>query len=265
MSFFFNAPVPEPMAEEPAKTGFARLGELVRRDFWHLFTAGLLALAGVLPFAIGVGLSAAIHDLPTALVFGAVGGVIAGPELCGMADTVLRGLQDKTSLWWDTYRWAWKRNAKSALLPGAVGGLFFSAELFLFFHTETLALGAGTQIVMLMGVLLVLGFSSYVWPQIALMELPFGTLVKNAALLFLGQLPRSIAALAVQAAYWVLMLEYLDTALPLLLVTNFWVPFLLALFLIYPVIEKGFRIEERMDALQKERRTVSAAAQDAEI
>lgn len=258
MSFFFNAPVPDSVAEEPPKTGFARLGEIVRRDFWHLFLAGLLALVGVLPFALGVGLSAAVHNLPAALLFGGVGGMIAGPELCGMADTVLRGLRNEPHLWWETYRWAWKRNAKGTLLPGAIGGLLFGAELFLLSQAESLALGPGIQLVTLAGAALLLGFFNYIWPLTALMELPFGVLIKNAALLFLGQLPRSIAALAVQAVYWVLMLERLDAVLPLLLVTNFWVPFLLELFLIYPGIEKGFRIEERIGALQKERLSANA-------
>ena len=252
MEFFFNVRTPKPSAEEPPKTGLARLWKILRRDFWRFLAAGLLALAGALPFAVGVGLSIAAHDLRSAMLFGAVSGLIAGPELCGMADTVLRSLRNEPNFWWDTYRWAWKRSVREALLPGAAGGLFFGAELFLLFHAETLALGVGTQLTMLLGVLLVLGFFSYIWPQLALMELPFGTVLKNAALLFLGQLPRSIAALAVQAAYWALMLVYLDTALPVLLVTNFWTPFLLTLFLVYPGIEKGFRIETRMDALRGE-------------
>ena len=252
MGFFFNVRTSEPPAEEPPKTGLARLWELLRRDFWRFLTAGLLALAGALPFAVGVSLLIAAHDLRSAMLTGAVGGLIAGPELCGMADTVLRSLRNEPNFWWDTYRWAWKRNAREALLPGAAGGLFFSVELFLLFHAEALALGAGARLTMLLGMLLALGFFSYIWPQLALMELPFGTVIKNAALLFLGQLPRSIAALAAQAVYWALTLAYLDTALPVLLVTNFWAPFLLTLFLIYPGIEKGFRIEMRMNALRGE-------------
>lgn len=262
MSFFFNAPVPDSVAEEPPKTGFARLGELVRRDFWQLFLAGLLALVGILPFAIGVGLSAAAHNLPAALLVGAVGGMIAGPELCGMADTVLRGLRNEPHLWWETYRWAWKRNAKGALLPGGIGGLLLGAELFLLSQAEVLSLGPGTQLAMLAGAALLIGFFSYIWPQLALMELPFGTLIKNAALLFLGQLPRSIAALAVQAAYWMLMLEHLNAVLPFLIVTNFWVPFLLALFLVYPGIEKGFQVEKRISTLQKAKLSAQTAGQD---
>ena len=34
----------------------------------------------------------------------AVGGLLAGPALAGMYDTVLRALRDEAGYWWVTYR-----------------------------------------------------------------------------------------------------------------------------------------------------------------
>ena len=87
--------------------------------------------------------------------------------------------------------------------------------------------------------------SLYLWPQLALMELSLGQLIKNSALLFIGQLPRTAAALAVLAAYILLSLRFFAFALSLLPVTNLWLPALPALFLVYPGLEQAFQIEER--------------------
>lgn len=76
------------------------------------------------------------------------------------------------------------------------------------------------------------------------MDLNFFQLLKNSGLLFLGQLPRSIAALAVLAGYLGLMLRFFPLSASLLPLLNLWCPALPALFLIYPGIRENFRIEE---------------------
>ena len=97
----------------PRKTGFARFGELVSRDTSNLFRAGFLALAGCLPFLVGIAFAISSHVLLFAPLIGLVGGALAGPGLCGLADTVLRSLRDQPSMWGDVYRQAWMRSAGS--------------------------------------------------------------------------------------------------------------------------------------------------------
>ena len=99
---------------------------------------------------------------------------------------------------------------------------------------------------MIAGILLMLAVSLYLWPQLALMDLPFLRLVKNALLLFLGQLPRSVGALAILADYLGLMTRFFTLAVTVLPFTNLWVPMFPALFLIYPGINENFRIEEQL-------------------
>lgn len=79
------------------------------------------------------------------------------------------------------------------------------------------------------------------------MELSFSRLVKNSALLFLGQLPRSAAALAITAGYLGLSARFYLFVLPLLPFTSLWLPALPALFLIYPGINENFQIEEKLN------------------
>lgn len=244
MGFLPNYDNPGP--ERDRKTGIFRLWEMLSRDFWDLFRAGFLALVGCVPFLLGTAYSLSAHGLIYAPVFGLLGGAIAGPELCGLADTVLRGLRDEPGFWWHTYKKAWVRSAKACLLPGAIGGTLLSTQVFFLFHAGALGLNLAAGAGLTAGILLVLALSLYLWPQLALMELPFPQLVENSALLFLGQLPRSLGALAIVAGYLGLMARFYLFAAPLLPFTSLWLPALPALFLIYPGINENFRIEEKL-------------------
>ena len=147
MGFLPNYDNPGPERDLPRKTGIFRLWETLSWDFWDLFRAGFLALLGCAPFLLEVAYSLSAHVLIYAPAAGLLGGAIAGPELCGLADTVLRGLQDEPGFWWHTYRRAWRQNAGACLLPGAVGGCLLSTQVFLLFHAGALGLnmaaGAG--------------------------------------------------------------------------------------------------------------------------
>lgn len=238
--------------DAPRKTGLPRFWEVLSRDFWDIFRAGLLALVGSAPFMIGLAFGLQSHVLVFALAGGLLGGAIAGPELCGLADTILRGLRDEPGFWWHVYRRAWRRNAAASLLPGALGGLLLSAQVFSLFHAGILGLQLWMGAALVAGILVVLGLSMYLWPQLALMELPFRQLIKNAALLFVGQLPRSAAALGILTVYWGAVLIFFQLAISVLPFTNFWLPVLPALFLIYPGIESGFQIEEKLRERQEQ-------------
>lgn len=247
----FNRKDADDWVEPAPKTGLPRLWELVSRDWWKNMRAGFLALLGCLPFAAGLSFSVLSRSLMFVPVLGLIGGAIAGPQLCALADTLLRGLRDESGFWWHTYRKAWKRSAKSALLPGAVSGLLLAFQLFLFIFSEDLELGLTTIAALVAGAGLLLGISLYLWPQLALMQLSFGQLLRNSVLLLLGMLSRNVAALVVLAAYIGLSMQFSEVALALLPFTNLWLPALLGLFIIYPVLEDAFQLEERFHGGRK--------------
>lgn len=230
----------------PRKTGFPRLGELIVRDFWDNFRAGFLALAGCIPFLFGMFFVVSSHAMLLPPVVGLIGGAAAGPELCAQTDILLRGLRDDVGrAWWPTYRKAWRRSARASVLPGAVGGALLATQLFMLLHADTLQVSLPMGAALVLSILFLLGLSLYLWPQLALMELSLGQLIKNSALLFIGQLPRTAGALAIFAAYILVSLRYFSFALSLLPITNFWAPALPALMLIYPGLEQAFGIEEK--------------------
>lgn len=229
--------------DAPRKKGFARFAELLGRDGLDLFRAGFLALLGCLPFLGGVIYVCAAHSMALAPLLGLAGGILAGPELCGLADTCLRAMRDEPGFWWHLYRRAWRRNAIASLLPGAAGGLLLGTDIFLFFHAQALGMSGAVSSVLLAGTLLLLGLAVYVWPQIALTDLRFLQVLRSSALLFAAQLPRSLGALAVLGGYIFIMVWFFPIADLLLPLTNLWLPAVWALLIVYPGLEEHFPVE----------------------
>ena len=106
--------------DTPRKTGIGRFFELVGRDMSGMFLANLLTCIGFLPVICLVYVGFLMNNLTVMVVSAIAGGILAGPALAGMYDTVLRALRDEAGYWWTTYRRAFKRNFKAAILPGIV-------------------------------------------------------------------------------------------------------------------------------------------------
>lgn len=88
--------------DAPRKTGVGRFFELVGRDMNGMFLANLLACIGFLPVICLVYIGFLANSLPVMLASAVVGGILAGPALAGMYDTVLRALRDEAGYWWVT-------------------------------------------------------------------------------------------------------------------------------------------------------------------
>ena len=244
-SFFggYNRPGPGVRPDEPRKKGLARLLEMLGRDFWSFFKAGFLAFISMIPFLFGMILAIISHAVIFVIIAGLVGGMIAAPQLCSMADTVLRSLRDEPGYWWPTYRRAWKRNFKACLLPGAVFGLVLGMQVFTLFHMDTLGNSVASWAILIAGMVLVSGLMTYIIPQLALLDMPLPGILKNAVLLFLGYLPRSVGAIAVQAVYWGAFLLFFPLSLYILPFTNLWLPMVPSMLIIYVPLEKSFNLE----------------------
>ena len=81
--------------DAPRKTGVGRFFELVGRDMSGMFLANLLTCLGFLPVICLVYIGFLMNSLPVMVLSAAVGGILAGPVLAGMYDTVLRALRDE--------------------------------------------------------------------------------------------------------------------------------------------------------------------------
>lgn len=251
-SFFgsYNRPGPGVRPDEPRKKGVRRLLEVLGRDLWPFFKAGFLAFVSFLPFLVCMVLAIDTHALIFVLVGGIVGGAIAAPQVCGMADTILRSLRDEPGYWWNTYCRAWKRNAAATLLPGALCGLVFGMQIFTFWHMDNLGTSLVSWVVLIAGLVLSTGLQTYLIPQLALLDLPLAGILKNAVLLFLGFLPRSVGAILVQGVYWGALMLLFPLSLLIFPFTNFWLPMTLSLLIVYEPMEKSFNIEKTIKEMR---------------
>lgn len=246
-NFHFDRPGPGVSPDAPRKKGPARFFEMLGRDFVSFYLAGMLALASAMPFVLGVWFAVATHSLVPLLLAGVLGGMIAAPQLCGLLDTILRSLRDEPGFWWTTYRRAWKRNAKASLLPGAIAGLLLAMQIFTMFHYDISA-GVVPGALLAVGLFLLLGLAEFLFAQVALLEMPFAGMLKNSLFLFLGYLPRAALGVLWQFVYWIVILLLWPISGFALLITGFWLPALLTMQAIYPVLDKAFDLERQIKA-----------------
>lgn len=246
----YNRPGPGVRPDEPRKKGFARLIEILGRDLWPFFKAGFLTLLGAVPFLVLMVMAIATHAVIFVLAAGIIGGMIAAPQMCGLADTVLRSLRDEPGYWWVTYRRAWKRNAKASLLPGALGGVLLATQVFSALHLSTTQ-SSLMPVALLVGAILLSGLAQYIFAQVALLDMSFGGIVKNAVFLFLGYLPRTLLGVVWQLLYWGAVALFWPISSFVVIIAGFWLPSLLSLMAIYPALDKSFHIEETIKKMRE--------------
>lgn len=256
MSFLhtnYDKPGPGIAPDAPRKVGLGRLAEVLARDGFSFWKAGGLLLLSVLPAAFCIWFACSSGSILLLLMGSTLGGALAGPQLCGLADTLLRSLRDEPGFWWHTYRQAWRRNAEACLMPGAVTGLLLGMQIFVLSNLDKLTVTTSFTVAWIVGSLLAIGLALLVWVQLALFDLAMGNVLRNALLLFLLSPVRTVGAIAVHLVYWGCLWLFAPTSLSLLLLTGIWFPLLVSIFLLYQPLEKAFDLEASIHAVQEER------------
>lgn len=232
--------------DAPPKSGPARLWALFINNIGGLLGGGFLATLSSVIYAVGMILGIDSHGLIIALIAGPLGGMLALPQLCGLTDTVLRALRNESGPWWQTYRRAWKRNVKGCLLPGALGGLLFGFQLFIFAHFERLDLDLLLLITMALGVAVSTAIATWLLPQLALLELPLGRMALNAILLCVRYPLRTLGVTLLQLAYWLFIVIGFPHTLVLFFLLNFWLSALTVTTILYDPLDEVFHIEDEL-------------------
>lgn len=230
------------------QTGFNRYRQLLHNRFFRWLRVNLLTLLGLLPL-LGALFFGAVSGRAELLLPGSIaGGMIFGPFLAGMYDSILRGLRDDPRLWWDTYTLSWKQNWRDSLLPGAVLGLMLGLYTFIalrLFWWSDAAPPAGVVAVYLAALLVMLVLNSLYWPQLVLFRQRPMVRIRNGILFMMKHFWRVIGAAVVQLAYWLLFILFSPAALMLLPVLGIWYIVFLSQFLIYEQMDEVFQIEAR--------------------
>lgn len=228
------------------KRGLARIWEIILRDFWQLLGSGLIATLAALPYGICVMLFLPANAVGPLILSGAITGALASVFGMNLLDTILRCLRDEAGFWSLQYKKSLRNNTLSAALFGAIFGPLFAVDLLglaLAVHRDQSIF----QVAFLaLSVVFLLGFALNLAIQIPLMRLPVLALIKNALLLFQGNLGFSLLAVTVLGGYAALFALLPSTLSFLFIVSNLWLPMLVAVFLLYGCIERNFNIESRI-------------------
>lgn len=126
-----------------------------------------------------------MNSLPVMLISAVVGGVLAGPVLAGMYDTVLRALRDEAGYWWSTYRRAFRQNWKASILPGIIYCVVVTMQIFLVYFCfnmlyQGVNVGIGMWVATVLHLLLFHMLFAYMWPQVVLLDQPLTMTLKNS-------------------------------------------------------------------------------------
>jgi len=250
--FNFDKPGPGIHPDMPRKTGYSRFEELLLRNGGSFFKAGLLAVFCLLPFYFGLSVAIALHAFPLMILAALLGGAIAGPSVTGLADTILRAQRDEPGIWWLTYKAAWEKNWKASLVPGALAGFLSASLIFGLVHLNASALSIPVLIGFALSALLCLAVFTYLFPQIALFDMPLPQILRNTLLLTLRHLRKTLGGALLQAIYWGLFLAYHPITLFFLPITGLWFPMFMGLSIIYPPMEKEFDLEALVKKRQED-------------
>ena len=235
--------------DTPRKTGVGRFFELVGRDMSGMFLANLLTCIGFLPVICLVYIGFLMNNLTVMIVSAIAGGILAGPALAGMYDTVLRALRDEAGYWWTTYRRAFRQNFKASILPGVLYCVVVTLQIFLVYFCFNMLyhgtnVGVPLWVATVLNLLVFQMLFAYMWPQIALLDQPLSLTLKNSINCMIAFLPHALAASIVQILFWGVVILCMPLGLLLMLIFGFWFVTEVSCQIIYGDIEKVFHIEE---------------------
>lgn len=244
--------ISENAAPQERKKGILRMIELLDRDSGKFFKAGALSLAALLPFFITVAFALAT-GAPGLLLGCIPTGMLAAPAVAALADTVMRSLRDEVGWWfWDTYKKAWKQNARSSLLPGAVFGPVVGLYLYLLYFISQLADPTREFWLLFVGLLVITGVTQFYLPMLVCMELPGRVLLRNCFVLFFCHPIKSLLAALLQLIYYGVMLIWFPLTAVILVLTSLWLPMLMADVLLYPALDQHFNLTAVYEKLQRD-------------
>lgn len=159
----------------PPKTGLPLLFETVRREWWSLVKLNLLFLLFCIPI------------------------ITIGPAMAAMTKVTLVMIQDRPiDLWYDFWK-AFRENFRQGLAAGLILAVIASV-LILTTYFDLLNLARNGWMLVLLAfnltcLVLFLLASLYVYPQVVMVSLPIGSILKNAWLLGISCLKHALPAL----------------------------------------------------------------------
>lgn len=229
------------------QTGFARYKQLMSFYAFHWLRLNLLATAGALPLAAAIWFSILASSALVLLPLSFLGGMIFGPFLAGLVDSIMRGLRDAPGNWWANYKKSWRQNWKGSLLPGGLLGLFTGLIAFMIYilSASRVPVPASTWLMLTASAAAAIWLNTLYWPQLALFSQSAFNRVRNSILFTIRHSLRVSAAVLIQLAWIAAMVLFAPWTITVIPFLGFWFPIFLAQYRIYDHLNADLRIEEQ--------------------
>ena len=245
---------------EPEKKGFARFCQMVGRDLGQLLGTNLMVCVLCLPAALGVSLGVTLLSLPLTVVCSAVTGLLTGPAMVLLADCALRSLQNDPSQWLPRAKQTLAAHWKAACGFGCIGtlvlGLLCFVSAFVFEAAAQQGYYPGLAILVFLALdFLVLAVLATLCAAVLPLQLPApDSLLRRAGRLLAVAPARCVLAGVLMLAGIGGMILLFPVSVFWAVLFGFWLPVTVAGMILYPGLDKVFKLEETL-----------AARRDAEI
>lgn len=238
--------------ENVRKKGFDRYRQLMSFYALRWIKVNLLTVTGAIPLAVGIWFSVVTSSILVLIPASIIGGMIFGPFLAGMYDSIMRGLRDAPGRWWDHYKRSWKSNWKQSLLPGAVLGFLTGMFVFMLYiiWVSELFPGWGTVLLYLFSAILLILITTLYWPQLVLFQQSIVQRLINAILFTVKHFWKVLGVVLLQLAYIMLLALFMPWTLILIPFLGFWFIIFVAQFRIYDEMNEDFEIEAQYYAIE---------------
>lgn len=227
-------------------TGFNRYKQLLSFFAGHWLKLNIITLVGLLPLAFFIILSIMAKSILLMLPLSFLGGMIAGPFISGLVDSIHRGLRDDTNNRWDNYKKGMRQNIKCSIIPGGVLGLVIGIYSFYFMmiYWGAIVLTKGTIAVIALSLFFAIDIFTLYWPQLVIFEMGLGTKMRNIILFTSKYLWKMLLTVLIQIAYWTFYILFAPITVIFLPFIGLWYIIFLSQFLIYDKLNLELHIEE---------------------
>lgn len=233
--------------ETRRQVGFNRYKQLLGRHFGDWLKINALTLLGFAPLAAGIGLAVATSSILVLIPCAALGGMIFGPFLAGLYDSLLRAMRDDPMPWWMNYKKSWRQNFRGSLIPGGVLGLMigFFCFMAMMLWWASIPPTLGTILPYLLSALLTIVIAQLYFTQLVLFRQSPLIRLRNALLFILQNFWRVLGVGLLQIAYWGICVLFAPWSLLVLPILGVWYILFLTELLLYDRLDAAFSIEER--------------------
>lgn len=227
--------------------GLGRLWEMCMDNTVRLLLSNLICLISMIPGALAMLYAVGKNSASLLLLAGILGGAIFGPQYGAMIDGILLALRGSSGEWWARYRMVWKRDWRGNLLPGVLVGILLALTVYVGLTVQFAdALPITLLVCMVISVVIAVGIFTYLWPQRVFLDLKLYQIIKNSLYMMIAHPFVTLGSVAVQVAYWAIVVVLAPRSLIVLLVLGLWFPALAGTQIVYGKLNADFKMEERL-------------------